>query len=106
VLRLAPVPLDTPITTDAVSTYTDNVIAGGTESVPAGNIDRRSVGSAYLRGAPTSATVTTGQPMSFFVPALRDRVPFQPGMTGYQALDVGNVCPGGGPVPVGALGNG
>ena len=99
------VPLDTTNTTDAVSTYTADVIAGGTESVPPGNIDRRSVGPAYLHGDPTTATVTTAQPMSYFLPALRDRVPFEPGMTGYQALDTGRVRTAG-PVPAGALGNG
>jgi hypothetical protein len=99
------VPLDTTNTTDGVSTYTDNVVAGGTESVPSGNIDRRSVGSAYLRGDPTMTSVTTGQSLSFFVPRHPDRVPFETGMTGYQALDAGRVRTAGS-VPAGALGNG
>ena len=99
------VPLDTPDTTDAVSTYTDDVIAGGTEAVPTGDIDRRSTGAAYLRGDPTTATVTVAQPMSFFAPRRPDRVTFEAGMTGYQALDTGRVRTAGA-VPAGALGNG
>jgi len=98
-------PLNTTATTDAVSTYTDDVIAGGVASVPSGNIDRRSLGPAYLLGDPTATTVTVGQPMSFFVPGHRDRVPFELGMTGYQALDGGRVRTSGA-VPAGALGNG
>ena len=97
------IPLHTPNTTDAYSVYTDNVIAGGTEAVPNGNIDRRTTGSAYLRGVPTTATVTEGQPMGYFSPITGDRVPFRPGMTGYQALDSGRQR-NAGPVPVGALG--
>jgi hypothetical protein len=99
------VPLDTTNTTDGTSIYTDNVIAGGVESVPGGNIDHRSVGPAYLRGDPTTTTVTTAQPMSFFEPRHPDRVPSEAGMTGYQALDTGRVRTVGS-VPAGALGNG
>ena len=99
------VPLNTMNPTDTVSTYTDDVIAGGVESVPTGDIDRRSVGASYLRGDPTTTTVTTAQPMSFFVPSLRDRVPFKVGMTGFQVLDTGRARTVGS-VPAGALGNG
>ena len=99
------IPLHATAATDTVSTYADNVIAGGAGPVPTGNIDRRSVGPAYLRGDPTAATVTAGRPMTFFVPRDPDRVPFEPGMTGYQALDTGRVrTPGA--VPAGALGDG
>jgi hypothetical protein len=90
--------------TDAVSTYADNVIAGGVGPVPTGNIDHRTVGPAYLLGDPTPTTVTSGRPMRFFVPRRKDRVPFEVGMTGYQALDTGRVRTAGA-VPAGALGN-
>jgi hypothetical protein len=42
--------------------------------------------------------------MRFFVPRRKDRVPFEVGMTGYQALDTGRVRTAGA-VPAGALGN-
>ena len=97
------VPLNSSSTTDATSSYADNVIAGGTEGVPTGNLDRRATGAAYLTGDPTRASVVSGHPMSFFAPVAPDRVPSQPGMTGYQALDSGKVRTG--PyVPAGALG--
>jgi hypothetical protein len=96
------IPLNTPNTTDATSSYADNVIAAGTESIPAGNIDRRSVGAPYLNGDPMRGTVVTAHPMTFYTPVAPDRVPSHSGMTGYQALDTGRVRTGF--VPAGALG--
>ena len=97
------VPLDTPNTTDATSTYVDNVIAGGTQTVPAGNFDRRSVGAAYLAGDPDGSTVATGLPIDDFTPVRADRVPTRPGIPGYQVLDTGRYRTAG-LVPAGALG--
>jgi len=97
------VPLDTPNTTDSTSTYVDNVIAGGTQTVPVGNVDRRSVGAAYLAGDPDRSTVATGLPIDDFSPVRADRVPTRPGIPGYQVLDTGRYRTAG-LVPAGALG--
>ncbi len=97
------VPLNTPNSTDSTSSYSDNVIAGGTQAVPAGNIDRRALGAAYLRGDPTTTTATAPQLMGFFSPVLVDIVAAVAGMTGFQALDAGPVRTGP-TLPAGALG--
>jgi hypothetical protein len=97
------VPLNTPTPTDTVSTYLENVITGGAGSLPAGNLDRRSTGAAYLGGSPTAAAVTTDHPMAYFTPVAPDLVAARSGMTGFQALDAGPVRTG--MVPVGALGS-
>jgi len=97
------VPLNTPNSTDSTSIYSDNVIAGGTQAVPPGNIDRRSVGAAYLRGDPNTATAVDPETMAFYSPVLADIVPAVTGMTGFQALDAGPVRSGPA-LPAGALG--
>ena len=96
------IPLHTPNTTDGESSYADNVISGGTQAVPAGNIDRRIAGGAYLNGDPTTATASGVHSMGFFAPVAPDRVPGRSGMTGFQALDAGPRRNGA--VPAGALG--
>jgi hypothetical protein len=97
------VPLNTPNTTDSISAYQDNVIAGGTEAVPAGNLDRRALGSAYLRGDPTATTVVGPQLMGYYTPVHPDLVGAVAGTTGFQALDAGPVRTGAA-LPAGALG--
>ena len=66
------VPLNTPNTTDGVSAYTNNVVLGGTQAVPSGNVDRRTLIAAYLAGNPTAAALLTGLPMSAFAPITPD----------------------------------
>ena len=97
------IPLNTSTMTDATSSYTDNVIVAGTGNVPAGNLDRRSVGPSFLRGDPSAGDVITARSMAFFTPVAPDRVPGLAGMTGYQALDAGRVRTGF--IPAGALGS-
>jgi hypothetical protein len=65
-------PLNSPNTTDAVSTYTNCVIAGGTQAVPGGNVDRHSIGAAYLAGIPTTTTVLAAQPSWYYTPVAAD----------------------------------
>lgn len=54
------IPLNTPNSTDSTSIYTGSVICGGTQVVPAGSVDRRTVGAAYLVGAPTMSQLIAG----------------------------------------------
>ena len=96
------VPLHTPNSTDGVSVYVDDVIAGGTQAVPAGDFDRRSVGAAYLRGDPTAGTVVVPRPVRSFTPVTPVRVPVPAGTTDVHALDTGR--PSTGTAPAGALG--
>jgi len=97
------VPLNTPNSTDPTSSYRDNVIAGGSQAVRPGNIDRRSAGAAYLRGDPTATTAAVPETMAFYSPVLADIVPSVAGVTGWQALDAGPVRRGAA-LPAGALG--
>ena len=53
-------PLNTPSSTDAVSTYEDNVILGGTQSVPPRNTDLRDWGLSYFAGPLTPAELIDG----------------------------------------------
>lgn len=97
------VPLNTPNSTDSTSIYSDNVIAGGTEAVPPGNLDHRSLGAAYLVGHPDATMATDPQTMAFYDPVLADIIPAVAGMTGFEALDAGPLRKG--PLlPAGALG--
>jgi hypothetical protein len=95
-------PLNTRNSTDGVSSYRDNVVAGGTQDVPAKNIDRTTVGSGYLRGRPTPESVAAAHPMDYFRPRHPDFVPTHYGMTGFQALDSGPRRTAS-TIPVGAL---
>lgn len=62
-------PLNTPNSTDSVSTYENNVILGGTQSVPLGNVDLRDWGLSYFAGPLTIAALTGGTDPSAFRPA-------------------------------------
>jgi hypothetical protein len=79
-------PLNTPNTQDTVSTFTNNVIAGGTQAVSGGNIDRRSSGIGYFTGPLDQPGLLNAQPISVFVPSAPDFVPKQAKTTGYQCL--------------------
>jgi hypothetical protein len=83
-------PLNTPNTTDGISTYASCVILGGTQAVPSGNVDRRSVGSTYVYGNPNGTTVTTIQPISYYAPRVSDMVTRPTYARGYQALGNGS----------------
>jgi hypothetical protein len=61
-------PINTSNTTDSYSTYTSNVILGGTQTVPTGNTDRRSTGANYFVGAPTASELANGIDVSQFRP--------------------------------------
>jgi hypothetical protein len=62
-------PLHTPNSTDAHSTYRDNVILGGSQPVPPGNVDLRGVGLDYFTGPVTGERLTAGAPRAVFRPA-------------------------------------
>lgn len=79
-------PTNTPNSTDAVSTYTANVILGGTQTVPAGNTDRRGSGVAYFTGAPTNTQLQSALTMPNFIPVTPDTASITAGAIGYQAL--------------------
>lgn len=79
-------PLNTPNTTDAVSVYTGNVILGGTQAVPAGNIDHVGDGLSYFAGSLTQSDLLTAQTLSAFIPAVPDSVARPAGTLGYQCL--------------------
>lgn len=80
-------PVNTPNTTDAISTYTGNVILGGTQTVPTGNTDRRSAGLGYFTGP--LADLQAAQPIASFVPASADTGARPTGALGYQCLGNG-----------------
>jgi hypothetical protein len=82
-------PLNTPNTTDGVSTYTANIVLGGTQAVPTGNTGYTSIGLAYFAGNPSQASLTTALPPSTFVPATADHGAKGATATGYQALGNG-----------------
>ena len=59
-------PLNTPNSTDTLSTYSRNVILGGTQAVRRLDVDMRDAGMRYFHGPVTSAQVRTGaQPMAY-----------------------------------------
>lgn len=62
-------PLHTPSSTDSRSGYRGNVILGGRQPVPAGNIDRRGTGLRYFVGPLTASALTEGPPRRAFTPA-------------------------------------
>lgn len=82
-------PLNTPNTTDGVSTYTNCVIAGGTQTVPANNTDKKASGAGYLSGAPTTASTLTAQSTSFYTPVTINTATRPTNGRGYQALGAG-----------------
>jgi hypothetical protein len=65
-------PLNTPNSTDGVSRYVKNVILGGTQPVPRGNVDLRGEGLAYFVGPLTASTLIDGSSsLSVFASARR-----------------------------------
>ncbi|MGH3753387.1 MAG: DUF1565 domain-containing protein [Pseudonocardiaceae bacterium] len=63
-------PLNTPNSTDPTSTHVGNVIAGGSQAVPPGNVDRRSAGLRYFTGPLPEGSLWTGSAIAAFTPAL------------------------------------
>jgi hypothetical protein len=86
-------PLNTQNTTDGVSTYTDNVILGGSQSVPSDNTSRVQTGTKYFGSAPTAAELAVGLSVSDLAPVMVDVFPRQAGAQGYQALGAGGRAP-------------
>jgi hypothetical protein len=86
-------PLNTPNSTDATSTYTDNVILGGTQAVPAGNMDRVGTGVDYFSGVASASELASGLPATAFAPTRADVTSRQPGAQAYQALGSGGRAP-------------
>jgi hypothetical protein len=82
-------PLNTPNTTDSVSTYTANVMLGGTQSVPSGNTGHLSTGLGYFAGNPSQASLATALPIGSFQPVAVDLGAKGATATGYQALGAG-----------------
>jgi hypothetical protein len=62
-------PLNTPNSTDPISTYAGNVIAGGSQAVPSGNVDQRSAGLSYFTGPLSANSLRIGPPIAAFTPA-------------------------------------
>lgn len=65
-------PLNTPNVVDGLSTYTNCVFTGGTQSLPSGSIDRRSDSGSYFTAAQSTSTVVTLQPAANFLPVRND----------------------------------
>jgi hypothetical protein len=82
-------PLNTPNSTDGVSSYASNVILGGTQAVPVGNFDERARGVSYFAVPPTLAQIANGLPISVFVPVTPDVVNRSNGSRGYQTVGAG-----------------
>lgn len=82
-------PLNSPNTTDGISTYAGCVIAGGTQVVPGNNTDHKTVGVAYLAGSPSATTVLSLQTMAFYMPVTPDTVTKPALGRGYQSLGAG-----------------
>lgn len=82
-------PLNTPNTTDTNGTWTNNVILGGTQAVPAGNTDKRSSGAAYFSVTPTASSILSGVLPLSFVPVTTDSFSRAAGSYGYQVLGAG-----------------
>jgi hypothetical protein len=61
-------PLNTMNTTDLSSFYQNNVILGGCQPVPQGNIDFRSKGISYFKGPLSVESLISGTITSAFVP--------------------------------------
>lgn len=66
-LRNVICPLHTPNSTDNRSSYRQNLVLGGRQPVPAGNVDRRQLGLAYFTDVSTSDTIA-GTSVSAFRP--------------------------------------
>lgn len=82
-------PTRTPRSTDSSSSYLDNVIAGGRQSVPTGNFDRRRSGRGSFVGESNAMAVSTGEPVTAFTPVMPVEVPDPSGRAVPQVLDVG-----------------
>ena len=67
-------PLNTPNTTVSTASYQHCVIAGGTQPVPDGNVDRRAVGVKYLVGKPSLSDVIAGADPTLLRPVVADEV--------------------------------
>lgn len=65
-LRNAICPINTPNSTDLLSTYVGNVVLGGSQSVPDGNVDGRRRGLRYFVGPVTAAAIRSGTNPSVF----------------------------------------
>ena len=75
---------------DRSSTYTHNVVLGGTQAVAGSNVDRRALGYGYLGGGLTDQGLLTSQALSAFTPLRVDRVPRAAGSLGWQTLGIGH----------------
>lgn len=82
-------PLNTPNTTDNNGIWTNNIILGGTQAVPAGNVDKRATGNQYFTTPPTASSIIAGSAITSFVPMTIDSVQRAPGSYGYQVLGNG-----------------
>lgn len=84
-------PLNTPNWQDARSTYQDNIVLGGSQTVTTGssNIDKTSVGFSYFDGPLDQPSLLTTQPLTSFIPAQLDRVTRISSITGWQVLGNG-----------------
>jgi hypothetical protein len=82
-------PLNTPNSTDGVSTYTNNIVLGGTQAVPSGNTGSTSTGLAYFAGVANATTLISGLAVAAFQPAAPNATAKQATARGYQALAAG-----------------
>ena len=82
-------PRHTPNWRDTTSTYTANVVLGGSQAIDGTNIDRQTVGYRYMAGNLGDAQLLQGQNIELFAPLRPDRVQREAGALGYQTLGVG-----------------
>jgi hypothetical protein len=82
-------PRHSPNWRDSTSTFTANVVLGGSQAVTGTNINRQTIGYRYMNGNLGDAQLLHGQNVELFAPLRPDRVPREPGALGYQTLGVG-----------------
>lgn len=87
-------PLNTLNSTDTTSTYTNNVILGGSQPVSNSNLDQRAKGTHDFATPLTSANIVSGLPVKDYLPLQPVILTRQATSTGYQALDSGNIRSG------------
>ena len=82
-------PRHSPNWRDATSTYTANVVLGGSQAVTGTNINHQTIGYRYMAGTLGDAQILHRQNVELFAPVRPDLVPREAGALGYQTLGVG-----------------
>ncbi len=82
-------PRHSPHWADVTSTFTYNVVLGGSQAVTGTNVNRTAIGYSYLSRPLSDAQLLVGQNVAAFAPARPDRVPTVAHALGWQTLAVG-----------------